>query len=289
MRLFALKDSADPERSVLAVLCYYEGYDEYYIDMPQNTDPWTVPFVLSSFAGRGCWSVNSEWSRRWVESRLVPRSRQNLGEVLRVNGLDDYDTLRLLELTGGRNSQDDCYLEPLRLADAPGWFQERERRRVVEAVALEGRRLLVAFRTGDVRLYAAGEIRALAGGSAAVIADEEAFGRAEVAPGGRGVRWGHAVAFDDGALASAGTLLPITWADLKRIAPALLVDASEAADTLGCTRQNLHALAKRGSMPIAKSSGKATLFLRADIRSRLSGQGSSAYYAAVGFQETPSM
>ena len=32
--------------------------------------------------------------------------------------------------------------------------------------------------------------------------------------------------------------------DLKRIAPALLVDASEAADTLGCTRQNLHALAK---------------------------------------------
>lgn len=271
LRLFALKDSSDPEGSLLAVLCYYEAYDECYIDMPPYTDPWTVPFVLSSFASRGIWSVSPEWSKRWVESRLVPRSRQNLGEVLRVNGLDDYDALRLLELTEGRNSQDDCYLEPLRFSDCPEWFQEQERRRVVDAVSLEGRRLLVAFRTGDVRLYSADEVLSLNDAFAAVIADDETFDRVEVAPGGRGVRWGHVASLSDNVLVAGGTLLPITWDDMKRIVPALLMDATEAAEALGCTRQNLHALAKRGSLPIAKSSGKATLFLRADIQSRVSG------------------
>ena len=279
MKLFALKDSTDPDGAILAVLCYYEGADEYYIDMPQRTDPWTVPFVLSSFASRRRWSVGPEWSRRWIESRLVPRSRQNLGEVLRVNGLQDYDTLRLLEMTQGRNSQDDCYLVPVRLADCPRWFVDRERARIVEAVPLAERRLLVAFRSGSTRLYNAKDILELDDALKRVIDDESTFARVRVAAGGRGIRWGRTVEIDDVTLAAVGTPLPLSWDDLTRIAPTLLVDAAEAAEMLCCTRQNLHALAKRGSLPIVKSGGKATLFLRADVQSRASGLEGLTNYA----------
>ena len=227
-----------------------------------------LPLVLSSFAARGQWAIGAGWSKRWVESRLVPQSRQNLGEVLRENGLDSYDTLRLLEMTDGRNSQDDCFLTPLRLADCPEWYRERESARVVEAVALQGRRLLVAFRTDEVRLYESEELAMLDDGFSRIAESEAVFERVEVATGGRGVRWGSVVVIDDDRLRHAGTSLPLSWNDLSSIAPSLLVDSSEAANMLGCTRQNLHALAKRGSLPVAKSSGKATLFLRADIRAR---------------------
>ena len=184
MRLFALKDATDRDQSVLAVLCHYEATGEYFIDMPPDADPWAVPLVLSSFAARGQWAIGASWSKRWVESRLVPQSRQNLGEVLRENGLDSYDTLRLLEMTDGRNSQDDCYLVPLRLPDCPDWYHERESARVVEAVALQGRRLLVAFRTGEVRLYEGEELAALCDGFPRLAQSPTVFGRVEGASAG---------------------------------------------------------------------------------------------------------
>lgn len=48
----------------------------------------------------------------------------------------------------------------------------------------------------------------------------------------------------------------------------MLVDVPEAVRILDCTRQNAHALMKRGALPAAKTGGKSTLFLRADVRAR---------------------
>ena len=269
MRLFALKDRNDPDASVLAVLSCYGPEPDYYIDMPCGTDPWTVPLVLSSFAARGQWVVGREWSRRWVESRLVPRSRQNLGEVFKENGLQSYDTLRLLELTCGMNSQDDCYLDSLAVQRAPAWFKEREAGRIVDAVSLPQNRVLVAFRAGDVLLCDIGQLADANPGLARALSSEDAFARMEVTPGGREVRWGTAVALGDFELRTCGKPVGLTWEDLAGIAPALLVDAAEAADMLGCSRQNVNALVKRGALPAAKKGGKSTLLLRADVRSRL--------------------
>ena len=285
MRLFALKDSADRNAETLAVLACYTAERTYYIDMPQGTDPWTVPFILSSFAARGQWTVGPKWAGRWVESRIVPQSRQNLGEILRENGLDRYDTLRFLEMTGGRNSQDDCYLEPLPVAEAPAWFLERESARVVEVVALEDFRLAVAFRTGEVRLCSIDELEGTCAELTRVSTNEALFARVALQPGGRGICWGSNIAISDELLAKTGIPIPLTWDDLARIAPALLVDAAETAQALDCTRQNINALVKRKSLVPVKSSDKSTLFLRADVLARRDartpGDASTAHYGAV--------
>lgn len=39
--------------------------------------------------------MNSEWSMRWVQSRIIPSSRQNIGEILRVNGMRSYDRTQI--------------------------------------------------------------------------------------------------------------------------------------------------------------------------------------------------
>ena len=269
MRLFALKDENDPDASVLAVLSCYGASREYYLDMPEGADPWSVPLVLSSFASRGQWRIGRDWSRRWVESRLVPQSRQNLGEVLKANGLERYDSLKLLELTGGRNSQDGCYLEPIAAADAPAWFREREAGRIADAVALEGGRILVAFRTGETALVDVGEIAVGRQGLARVLSSPETFARMQVPLGGREVSWGTVASIADEDLRSYGRLLGLSWADLVKTASTLLVDTSEAAAMLACTRQNVHALARRGVLRAVKVSGKTTLYLRPEVRSRL--------------------
>lgn len=285
MRLFALKDSTNQDNETIAVLACYTAERTYYIDMPQDTDPWAVPFILSSFAARGQWTIGPTWAGTWVESRVVPQSRQNLGEILKENGLDRYDTLRFLEMTGGRNSQDDCYLEPLPIAEAPAWFLERESARVVEAVALEGFRLIAAFRTGEVRLYKLADLKRTCADLARVSSNETLFARVALQPGGRGICWGSTIAVSDESLAKTGTPLPLTWGDLARIAPALLVDAAETAQALDCTRQNINALVKRKSLAPVKSGGKSTLFLRADILARrdarIPGDASTVQYSTI--------
>ena len=69
-----------------------------------------VPMGLVPFAHDGKREVDPHWSRRWVEERIVPPSRQNIGQVLKANGLVEYDDFALLVHGMGRCSQDDFEL-----------------------------------------------------------------------------------------------------------------------------------------------------------------------------------
>ncbi len=73
--------------------------------------PWAgendVPMLLVPFVRAGKPVLDEKWSRKWVEERIVPPSRQNIGQVLKANGLDEYDDFKLLMVSMGRCSQDD--------------------------------------------------------------------------------------------------------------------------------------------------------------------------------------
>ena len=87
MRIFAIKDDTLSQEIVLGYLIYYENAKAFYIELPDDADPWETPLLLSSFVKRGERSVSSYWSRLWVQQRIIPRDRQNIGQVLKENGL----------------------------------------------------------------------------------------------------------------------------------------------------------------------------------------------------------
>ena len=96
MRIFAIKDETMPKEQILGYLIYYENAKSFYIELPDDADPWDLPPILSSFMKRGKHSVNSYWSRLWVEQRIIPQERQNIGQILRDNGLETYDPFSFL-------------------------------------------------------------------------------------------------------------------------------------------------------------------------------------------------
>ena len=112
MRAFEIYDSSKRKRDALAVLYCEEGADGEPGKMRIVIDPAVraeeLPLMLSLFAERGEREVPDEWARRWVGERVPPQGRQNLGEILRANGLETYDEVALLAASGGRSSQDDC-------------------------------------------------------------------------------------------------------------------------------------------------------------------------------------
>ena len=71
MRIFAIKDDTLSRKSVLGYLIYYENAKVFYIELPDDADPWETPLLLSSFVKRGERSVSSYWSRLWVQQRAA--------------------------------------------------------------------------------------------------------------------------------------------------------------------------------------------------------------------------
>ena len=122
MRVFVIRDDELAEKD-LGYLLYYEPSKAFYIELPENADEWETPMILSSFVRRGEYSVNAYWSLQWVRQRIIPQDRQNLGQILRDNHLQEYDELALLLLGHGRCAQDAVYIEEL--AEIPKSIAER--------------------------------------------------------------------------------------------------------------------------------------------------------------------
>lgn len=111
MRKYAIK--RNNKNRVVAILNYDEEKKTYTIDIPEDVTEKESPFMLSLFLEKGIRHVNPEWSMRWVRSRIIPSSRQNIGEILRVNGMETYDEHTLLLKNEGRSCQDEFYIESL--------------------------------------------------------------------------------------------------------------------------------------------------------------------------------
>lgn len=53
MKIFAIRVETDQQHKDLAYLVYYEKAKQFYIELPENADPWETPLLLSSLAKRG--------------------------------------------------------------------------------------------------------------------------------------------------------------------------------------------------------------------------------------------
>ncbi|MDO4291384.1 MAG: helix-turn-helix transcriptional regulator [Eggerthellaceae bacterium] len=125
-------DGGKRTASPCAQLRYDRGAGTFSIRILPDADPGDLPMLLEPFARRGELEVGDTWARRWVEERIVPASRQNLGEVLKANGLDDYDEFELLLAGEGRSSQDEFVV---RSQEASPDARQGARARVGAAVA----------------------------------------------------------------------------------------------------------------------------------------------------------
>ena len=91
------------------------------------------------------------WRKIWVQQRIVPIDRQNIGEILRDNHLKEYDEYELLTLAMGRCAQDDYYLVPIDGKDLPEEITKYFSKRIEDVLPLEKHCLLVFFRDGVVK------------------------------------------------------------------------------------------------------------------------------------------
>lgn len=69
------------------------------------------PAYIHRFMTNGRTEISGELAMMWVTDRIIPPNRQNIDEILRANGLKHYREIDMLELSMGRATYDDLYLE----------------------------------------------------------------------------------------------------------------------------------------------------------------------------------
>ncbi len=269
MKIFAIRDAADAAKKDLAYLLYYETDKRFYIELPENADPWETPLLLSSFVQKGEHTVNSYWSRLWVQQRIVPSDRQNIAQILRDNGLKAYDEYALLMLSCGRCEQDDYYLAQIEEDQLPASVVRRFKTKIEDVIPLPNRCLLVFFRDGTVRKCDLTAYFEKTPRFAILLNRPDYFESVGIQTGGYGVQWDENLSIPDSVLYKTGKKIPLTAEDFRAFASERVITAAEAADLLNCSRQYINELVKTDKLHPIKSSEKNTLFLKSEVLKRL--------------------
>ena len=270
MRIFAIRDD-DLKGKVVAYLLYYDVPKAFYIELPEGADEWETPLLLSSFAKRRQHTVNSYWSREWVRQRIVPQDRQNIGQVLKENGLECYDEFDLLMLSMGRCAQDNCYLAEITADELPVELIERWKVKIEDVLPLEDSSLLVFFRNGAVKKCVLTGFEKDSPQLAGILARSEIFKKVEVQTDGYGVSWNGTALISNNRLYETGIDVPLVLNDFIGFVENRIINSAQACQLLDCSRQNIDDLVKRDKLHPIRIDNRNTMFLRNEIIQRRKG------------------
>ena len=264
MIVFEIRNKEEKGR-VLGYLFYYKRSKRFYVELLDGLDEWDAPFLFSGYVKKGIYSIDSTWSRKFVEQRIIPSDRQNLGIILKENGLQEYDESKLLLLSEGRCAQDDLYLVRKMEKDILPEIRKRLDKKVLDAMVLREHRMLVFFRDGESRIVNIKELRGEDRLFGNILRDPELFQGVCVSPGGNGIEWGEERCLPAEELRSCGRDAEISYADVNGFVKNRLLDTAEMAKYLHCSRQNIKQFVDKGKLLPLREAGNTSLYRKAEL------------------------
>lgn len=268
MRIFAIKEKKIPKKLVQYYLIYYKNSKSFYIELAENADIWNAPLIISSFVKRGEYCLNSYWSRRWVQQRIIPYERQNIGQILKRHKFSTYDEFALLWLSKGRCEQDQYYLSEVSKGTLPSFLIKRWETKVVDIVPLSNNRMLAIFKNKKVKIIDMKKLENKHTLCRPYINREELFNRVEIQPGGYGIQWDPQATIMYYELYKIGRTLPLTTEDLQFLLEKRLVTTAQACKLLNCTKQNIDYLITNKKLNPIYIDSKHKLFLKNEVLQR---------------------
>ena len=113
LRKFELIDDNIEPQKEHAILTYDEENDIYSIYVPKTVKSEDLPAIPALLVMKGIREIEDKWARRFVQERVVPPNRQNIGEIMRQVGMTYYSEFPLLLYTSGRCCMDDFYIREI--------------------------------------------------------------------------------------------------------------------------------------------------------------------------------
>lgn len=251
----------------LGYVLYYEKTKTFNIELKKDINPIKLPIALDIFFYRNIFSINSYYSKLWLQDRVIPIDRQNIGSILKEAKLKEYDLFSLLVLNHGRCTNDE--FELVKIKQLPNEILERFKHKVSDVLPIKNNRIICFFKDGKCKKIDIGKLKQNDRLYSRVLNNTDEFKEVYVLPGGYGISFGNNLDIDDETLYQSGKNIDIEYEDFICFVNHNVVDTSNACKILDCSRQNIDDLIKRNKLSPIKESDKYKLFLSKDIKERI--------------------
>ena len=107
---FALCDG-DLDNEQVGTFTYDSTSKKFAMTIADNIAPEFLPLSLEGFANNNKFVLSHEEALRWIRGRICPPGRHNIRDILKDNGLNEYDEFELIMLTNAKCDKDALFLE----------------------------------------------------------------------------------------------------------------------------------------------------------------------------------
>lgn len=112
LKNFVVLDS-DLDDLPVGTFSYDTLTNEFAMTISKDVPKKDLPLSLEGFANRDKYILSHADALRWVRGRICPPGRHNIREILKNNGLKEYDEFNLLMLYHAKCDMDGLYLEEI--------------------------------------------------------------------------------------------------------------------------------------------------------------------------------
>ena len=267
MKVFAIHDDEIDIKNSIGYLFHYERSNSFVIELVNTLDEWNAPLLFSTLVKRGVYTIPKDIAMLWVQERVIPSGRQNIGLILKNSKMAKYSEGKLLALSQGKSSQDACYVKKIDVKDLPDWVIQRQKSNIFEAFPIVDNRI-VCLQNNDYAIAVdlekcLDQVPKLY----TVLSDERLMSTLKVEAGGYGVCFNDSISVDKDTLINNGVVLPIYARVFTDFANHSVINTTEACTILNCSRQNLAYFIKNKILHPIKESWKENVFLRGELTS----------------------
>ncbi len=262
MRIFEIYD--EENNTSLGTLLYYQREKTFLVELVDGLDEWTAPFMFSTYARKGIYTIPRDISFLWVQERIIPSTRQNISSILKTHKLKEYDEMKFLELSHGRCCQDRLAIRELSML--PDYIITRQKRNLIDCTVLDDRNILCFFADNQTRKI---DLTKLDNEDVTekVCKNQQLLRSCMVGTGGYYITFNDSIDVPAADLHDAGQSVPLTLADFITFTCNNIIDTGECCRELSCTRQNLAYMTDHGLFEPIKMNARGNLYLKGNVLS----------------------
>ena len=268
MKYFEIRSDLEGDDKLYGVVIYNPSLDEYIVELPEDLAYEEAPILLDTAIENGEYTVGPKAAHLWIEQRVVPPDRQNIGAILKEAKLEEYDEFEMLKICDGRCAQDDFYLKPIPAKSMPIDIVERLKKRIKDYCLLPDLQLIVFFMNGKTMFCDLGALKEKYFWIQYLNISEEYYYSLHLVTCGYGIAWDEKRQISCEELYSIGDPQDITYEMFKTFVATRTISTSGMCQALNCSRQNINDLIKRDRLHPIKDLDKTKLFLKAELDER---------------------
>lgn len=265
MKNYAIYDEQLERTDPIGYLFYYEKAKSFIVELASDIDEWQVPLLFQGLVKQGVYTIPKNIALMWVQERVIPSGRQNIGEILKNHKLKEYSENAMLALSKGRSSQDSCYVKEVYEEEVPVYIRNRWGENVVECFPTEDGDIVCFFQDNTTRVVRLDKLVEKYKELTHVLKRRELLESVQVGVGGYSISFNESIEIAVSDLKEVGELLPLKAKDFYGFVQKNVIDTTKACLMIECTRQNLSYLVKEKRVTPIIQGTKENLYTKGEI------------------------